>query len=183
MHPTPACTVVWKQDINRPPQGRPPRARHPATASRPHPGTRHGAARPHRLRPDRHPRHPPPARPRPPHEHLAAKVLSWKHGGGTPPPQADIDQAALTLAGYARLLIDELHRTTAALLPTAPARQRARALCANAATLLATPALSPTGTLDPALARAQLVADLHTELDSLHPADPSGPHPAGDETP
>ncbi|MGW4779911.1 hypothetical protein ACWEPA_25010 [Streptomyces filamentosus] len=120
---------------------------------------------------------------RAPHEHLAAKVLSWKHGGGTPPPQADIDQAALTLAGYARLLIDELHRTTAALLPTAPARQRARALCANAATLLATPALSPTGTLDPALARAQLVADLHTELDSLHPADPSGPHPAGDETP
>ncbi|MFH8259252.1 hypothetical protein [Streptomyces roseolus] len=56
---------------------------------------------------------------RTPHERLAAEVLTWERTDGTPPPRADIDRAALALAGYARLLVDRLHRTAAAQPPPA----------------------------------------------------------------
>ncbi|MFD4392620.1 DUF6415 family natural product biosynthesis protein [Streptomyces sp. NPDC058495] len=120
---------------------------------------------------------------RAPHEQLAAEVLGWGREGGTPPARADIDQAALVLAGYARLLVDELRRATAAVPQTTSAGERVQEVCTEAASLLARPALSPTGALDPALVRARLVVGLHAELDRLRPTSPCGPRPAGGERP
>ncbi|MFB6525058.1 hypothetical protein [Streptomyces sp. NPDC056399] len=49
-------------------------------------------------------------------EQLAAVVLSWRQGDDDLPIQADIEQAALQLTGYANLLVREL-QTKAAALP------------------------------------------------------------------
>ncbi|MFD6360239.1 hypothetical protein [Streptomyces roseolus] len=63
---------------------------------------------------------------RPPRERLAAEVLARERADGTPPPRADIDQAALALAGHARLLVDGLRRTAAAQPLAGPGRNGSR---------------------------------------------------------
>ncbi|MFD6760540.1 hypothetical protein [Streptomyces roseolus] len=121
---------------------------------------------------------------RPPHERLAAEVLARERADGMPPPRADIDQAAPALAGYARLLVDGLHRTAAAQPPAGPGRRRVHTVRAQDAGLPARSALSPAGVLNPALARARLVVDLHAELDRLHPAaGPTESAPKGAQAP
>ncbi|MFC9730717.1 hypothetical protein ACFWGM_08880 [Streptomyces roseolus] len=117
---------------------------------------------------------------RPPRERLAAEVLARERADGTPPPRADIDQAALALAGHARLLVDGLRRPA----PRRTGPQRVQTVCAQAAGLPARPALGPAGVLNPALARARLVVGLHAELDRLRPAaGPTGSAPKGAQAP
>ncbi|MGW8357689.1 restriction endonuclease [Streptomyces wedmorensis] len=103
------------------------------------------------------------------HERLAATVLGWRRGDGTAPPPADIEQAALQLAGYAELQVREI-RAALARLPRDPGQPGAAQLrtgitIAEAVRRLRAPAIRCGDPLTQAQSRARLVEALHSALD------------------
>ncbi|WP_373302742.1 DUF6415 family natural product biosynthesis protein [Streptomyces atratus] len=68
---------------------------------------------------------------REPHERLVETVLRWR-ADGTTPPQADLDQIALQLTGYARLLLENVNTACTDLSPSHPAPMFGRITCGEA---------------------------------------------------
>ncbi|MFD9053002.1 restriction endonuclease [Streptomyces zaomyceticus] len=110
-------------------------------------------------------------------EQLATVVLSWRRGDDDLPEQADIEQAALQLTGYANLLVCEV-QTTAAALPrdgqasTVAARTLAQIAAGEALRRLSVPLVPGRQALRVAHSRARLVGALHTALDRTLAAAP-----------
>ncbi|MEV0449806.1 restriction endonuclease [Streptomyces sp. NPDC050600] len=105
---------------------------------------------------------------------LATTVLGWT--GDRVPPPADIEQAALHLSGYARLLVRELRsalaRAQALAEPTSDI-QRAEITLAEANRRLKAPAIRHGDTLKQAQSRALLVQALQDALDRTTAALPA----------
>ncbi|OKJ52623.1 DUF6415 family natural product biosynthesis protein [Streptomyces sp. CB02261] len=114
---------------------------------------------------------------REPNERLAAVVLDWRQDEHLP-PQADIEQTALQLTGYARLLVHEV-RTKAAALPrdghasAVAARTLAQITATEADRRLSAPPLPTRHSLRAAQSRARLVSALHCALDRILAAVPA----------
>ncbi|MEU6934429.1 restriction endonuclease [Streptomyces sp. NPDC046374] len=105
---------------------------------------------------------------------LATTVLSWS--GGTAPPPADIEQAALHLSGYAELLVRELRTPLGrlrAITGRTPDVQRAEITLDEATRRLKAPAIRHGDPLKQAQSRALLVQALHGALDRTLAAAPN----------
>ncbi|MFE6461117.1 restriction endonuclease [Streptomyces cinereoruber] len=116
------------------------------------------------------------------HEELVRTVLAWTPQDRTALRQADIDQAALQLTGYLRLLVREV-RTELAALPQDPevlaiaGAERTRATLAETVRRLGAAPVRAHRGLGQAQSRARLVNALHAALDRARAAAPA-PVPA-----
>jgi hypothetical protein len=105
---------------------------------------------------------------REPHERLVETVLRWRADGTTPPP-ADLDQIALQLTGYARMLLEDVNTACTDLSPSIPAAMLGRITCDEARRRLDC-RQPPGGRLVLVQSRARLVKALHQALDRAEEA-------------